>query len=247
MSEARPLTAIVGAMPEETESLVEGLEGARDEVAAGLRVTYGSLVGHRVVVATCGIGKVNASALTQHLVERGVARAVFTGVAGGLDPSLHVGDVVVSTDAVQHDVDVTALGYEPGRVPGEPIAWSADPTLRDAALEAARASLQFEATDAARAGDRAPVAVLGRIASGDTFVADRARARAVRTTFGAACAEMEGAAVAQVCARAGVPWVVVRSLSDAADDEAGIDFRTFTVLAARRAQRVVHGILDRLS
>lgn len=227
-------TAVVGAMPEEIATLLPLLEERATLQRGRFEVHTGRLDGHPVVLAVCGIGKVNAAALAQQLLVDGAVRLIFTGVAGGLDPDLHVGDVVVSRDAVQHDVDVRPLGYELGRLPGEPFAWSADRALVEAALATAR-----QAVDGAQV-------VEGRIASGDRFVADPERARALVERFGAACAEMEGAAVAQVCARWEVPWVVVRSLSDAADDAASLDFRAFTRIAGARAEAVVRGVLARL-
>jgi len=226
-------TALVGAMEEELEALLAAVERPYGLRLGPFEVTGGVLDGHDVLLAHCGIGKVNAAALTQALLAHGAVRVVFTGVAGAVQPGLRVGDLVVSTDAVQHDVDVTALGYEPGRVPGEPLSWAADPGLRRIALEAA-AEIEGVQT------------VSGRVASGDEFVADAGRVRALRERFGAACAEMEGAAVAQVCARWGVPFVIIRSISDTADHSAQVDFRSFTPLAASRAKHVVRGILRRL-
>lgn len=227
-------TAIVGAMPEEIATLLPLLTDRRTEWRGPFEVHAGRLDGRRVVLAVCGVGKVNAAALAQQLLADGAVRLVFTGVAGGLDPDLRVGDLVVSTDAVQHDVDVTPLGYELGRVPGEPLSWHADPGLREAAWRAAN-----EAVDTGRV-------VEGRIASGDSFVADPARSAELASRFGAVCAEMEGAAVAQVCARSNVPWVVIRSISDTADHSASVDFRAFTRVAAARAEAVVRGVLARL-
>lgn len=232
-AEAAP-TAVVGAMPEEIATLLPLLEGRSTLQRGSFEVHAGRLDGHPVLLAVCGIGKVNAAALTQQLLADGAARLIFTGVAGGLDPELRVGDVVVARDAVQHDVDVRPLGYELGRIPGEPLAWPADPALHGAALSVARGVVH---------GARV---VAGRIASGDRFVADAEAARELVRRFGATCAEMEGAAVAQVCARWGVPWVVVRSLSDAADHEASTDFRAFTRTAAARAEAVVRGVLAQL-
>ena len=236
MSERAPDVGLIGAMPEELERLEALAADARRVRVGPFELVHGRLEGWRVVMATCGIGKVNAAALTQALAERGVGRVIVTGVAGGVDPTLAVGDLVVSRDALQHDVDVTGLGYAPAEVPGEPRVWEADPLLCDAALAAAREV-------AAAAGVRA---LLGRVASGDVFVADPGRVAQLRERFEASCAEMEGAAVAQVCARWGLPWVVVRSISDTADHAAEVDFRAFTRLAAERAVAVVVGTLGRL-
>jgi len=231
---AGPLTAVIGAMPEEVVRLRAALGSPRAESAGPFTWTSGELEGLPVLLAECGIGKVNAAALTQALLSAGAGRVVFTGVAGAVDPSLAVGDVVVSVDAVQHDVDVTGLGYPLGEVPGTGRAWAADAELRTAAAAAAREL----------GGVRV---VEGRVASGDAFVADRGKVEYLRETFGAACAEMEGAAVAQVCSRWGVPFVIVRSISDTADHAAEVDFRAFTELAAGRAEAVVRGLLRRLA
>lgn len=226
-------TAVIGAMDEEVEALLAGLVDRRTVALGPFEAQLGTLEGKAVAVARCGIGKVNAAALCTALLLAGAERVVFTGVAGAVDERLRVGDLVVASDAVQHDVDVTALGYAVGEVPGDGVAWPADPSLRDLALAAA--------------GEIDGVGVhLGRIASGDRFVADPQRVAWIRDAFGALCAEMEGAAVAQVCARWGVPYAVVRSISDTADGAAGTDFRSFTPLAAGRAKRVVRGILRRL-
>lgn len=226
--------AIVGAMPEEIATLLPAIEDRRSERRGPFEVHRGRRHGRPLLLAVCGVGKVNAAALVQQLLADGARGLVFTGVAGAVDPALRVGDVVVSSDAVQHDVDVTPLGYERGRVPGEPLAWEADPDLAEYALQAARAAVPEGRV------------ILGRIASGDVFVAAAERTVALATDFGAACAEMEGAAAAQVCARWGVPWVVIRSISDSADHDASVDFRAFTELAAARAERVVLGVLGRL-
>ncbi len=228
----RAPVAVVGAMPEEVDRLAAGLGGAERLAAGPYRAARGVLEGASVVVAECGIGKVNAAALTQYLVSLGVGAVVLTGVAGALDPELRVGDVVIGVDAVQHDVDVTGLGYARGEVPGTGAVFASDPGLVDLAEEAARD------LDGVRV-------VKGRVASGDLFVADPSVGARIRREFGAVCAEMEGAACAQVCAAWGVPFVVLRSISDTADHAAEVDFRSFTLLAATRAEALVRGLLRR--
>ena len=227
------MIGIIGAMTEELEELLAVLTDAVVYDRGAFTLHRGVLAGKRVLVAQCGIGKVNAAALAQVFVLEGVNQLIFTGVAGGLAPGLAVGDIVVSTDAVQHDVDVRALGYARGEVPGEPLSWAADATLQRSALSAAQAL-----------GEVAVIA--GRVLSGDRFVADREQGQALYKTFDGLCAEMEGAAVAQICSRSGVAFVIVRSISDSADGGAELDFRTFTPLAARRAKAVVLGMLEGL-
>lgn len=226
-------TALIGAMDEEVDALRASLADARHERVGPFDLHRGRLEGRPVVVARCGVGKVNAAALTQAILERGVGRVLFTGVAGAIDPELRVGDVVVSTDAVQYDVDVTALGYALAEVPGSGIAWSADPALIAAAVAAAAGLVGVRVRQ-------------GRVASADRFLADPEEAAALRRRFSASCVEMEGAAVAQICCAWGIPFVIVRSISDTADLAAQVDFRAFTLTAASHAKSVVEGILRSL-
>lgn len=225
---------IVGAMDEEVQRLTAALADATAQDAGPFRVGRGRIEDVRVFVARCGIGKVNAAALTQHLLSLGARSVIFTGVAGALDPSLRVGDLVIGAEAVQHDVDVTALGYAPGEVPGSGTVFEADARLVRLAREAA-ATLE---------GVRS---VVGRVASGDLFVSSTAASDRIRRAFDATCAEMEGAACAQVCSAWGTPFVVVRSISDTADHDADVDFRAFTVVAAERAETLVRAMLRRLA
>lgn len=226
-------TAVIGAMDEELDALLGDLQERRSQRYGPFTVHRGRLEGRPVLLARCGVGKVNAAALTQLLVMLGAARVVFTGVAGAVRPGLTVGDLIVSRDAVQHDLDASALGYRAGEVPGEAWCWVADERLVAYAVEAAQAS----------AGVRV---VLGRVASGDQFIADSRRASLLHDRFEADCAEMEGAAAAQVCSKWSVPFVIIRSISDTADQAAETDFRAFTPVAAARAKQVVRGILRRL-
>ncbi|AFZ68707.1 5'-methylthioadenosine/adenosylhomocysteine nucleosidase [Deinococcus peraridilitoris] len=235
MSKAAPESArgtigIIGAMSQETELLCAELQHSDEREVMGFRFYAGQLDGQQVIVTQCGIGKVNAAMGTTALLSQGVSRVIFTGVAGGVHPSLKVGDMVVSTDCLQHDVDVQALGYAAGLIPGEALSWPADGELRKLAVQAARTV--------------EGVGVLeGRVVSGDQFIASPQKAEWLRTTFGAVCAEMEGAAVAQVCARWNVPFVVIRSMSDTADHTANVDYSSFMPVVARRAKQVVREML----
>ncbi|SMB92667.1 5'-methylthioadenosine/adenosylhomocysteine nucleosidase [Deinococcus hopiensis] len=227
------MLAIMGAMDEEIELLLAELQERETLERPGVTLYRGVLEGVPVLLTKGGIGKVNAAMTATHLLHAGATRVIFTGVAGGVHPNLRVGDIVVSTDLVQHDVDVTALNYAPGTIPGETPCWAADEHLRAVALEAAR---EVEGVQT----------VEGRVASGDQFIASSEGVQRLWTEFSASCAEMEGAAVAQVCAKAGVPFVVIRSVSDTADHSANVDYRTFMPLVARHAKQVVRGMLTRL-
>jgi adenosylhomocysteine nucleosidase len=227
------MLGIIGAMNEEVELLIADLQDHRSQTQAGVTLHFGVLDGHGVIITEGGIGKVNAAMTTAALIAAGASRVIFTGVAGGVHPELAVGDLVVSTDCVQHDVDVSVLGYELGVIPGEALSWSADEQLRTVALDAAR--------------EQEGVRVMeGRVASGDQFVASTERVAWLWQTFGAVCTEMEGAAVAQVCARHAIPFVVIRSVSDTASHDANVDYREFMPQMARRAKVVVRAMLRRL-
>ena len=220
-------------MPEETETLLAAMDTSLAQVRGPFTLHLGRLEGKGVIVAGCGVGKVNAAALTQVLIHQGISHVIFTGVAGGLARGLKVGDIVVSTDCAQHDVDVSSLGYRVGEIPGEAFSWQADESLKNHALNAAR---NIEG-----------ISVLaGRVLSGDQFISDARTHARLRDTFNAACAEMEGASVAQVCAGWNIPFVIIRSISDVADEAATTDFKAFTPLAAARAEQVVRGMLRAL-
>ncbi|MGL4611621.1 MAG: 5'-methylthioadenosine/adenosylhomocysteine nucleosidase [Trueperaceae bacterium] len=225
------MIGIIGAMTEELEALLTDLQHRQDKQFGPFTLHTGRLEAKNVVLAQCGIGKVNAAALTQVLILQGVQEVIFTGVAGALDPSLNVGDIVISIDAMQHDADVRALGYQRGEVPGETLSWKADEGLLEAAYRAAKTIEGI-------------TVLKGRVLSGDQFIASPETVKELREIFQGACAEMEGAAVAQVCSKWQIPFVIIRSISDTADHNANISFREFTPLAAARAKQVVRGMLQ---
>lgn len=200
---------IIGAMDVEVALLKEKMDGASVARVCGLDFAEGNLCGVPAVVVKSGIGKVNAAMCAQLLITKfGVTRVVNTGAAGAFASGLGVLDIVVSTELVYHDVDVTAWGYEPCAVPGMPPAIKADAELVRAAEAACKKSLPGRKC------------VCGRIASGDQFIASREQKDRIRSLCSPACVEMEGAAIAHVCAQNGIPFVVLRSMSDMADDGA---------------------------
>lgn len=226
---------IIGAMEEEIGLLAAKLEEAEEIRLAGIRFLKGILAGRRVVLCKSGVGKVNAAVTAQLLATAcGVEAVLFTGVAGALDPELRVGDLVVSLDCLQHDMDASPLGFARGVIPfQEQSVFAADRELVRLAAESGEAVLPGRVRT-------------GRVLSGDRFIADPAEVAALRRDFGGMCAEMEGAAVAQVCAMNDIPFVIIRSMSDKADGSAPVNFAEFTALAARRSCELVEHMLARL-
>ncbi len=223
------MLGILGAMKPEVKAIRAALDDPRVEQRLGYDITVGTLDGREIAVIQCGVGKVNAGLATAALSLTGVDRMVFVGVAGGIAHGVGIGDLVIADDLVQHDVDVTSMGQEPGKLLGEPVAWVTDADLTDA-LAAAASTLGVTVHR-------------GRIASGDQFVADAALSERINTTFGALAVEMEGAAVAQAATRIGVPVAVARWISDSADSGAVDDFPAFLQHAAELDLAIVRALV----
>lgn len=226
---------IIGAMEEEVETLLGLMENKQETEKAGSRFYNGTLEGLPVTVVQCGVGKVNAALCTQILCDCfGVTHLVNTGIAGSLCADLDIGDLVVSQDAMYHDVDAVAFGYPMGKVPGMDVtAFPADDTLIGYA---------FAAAEAVNPGHTK----IGRVASGDQFVASKAvKERIIDLTRGL-CTEMEGAAIAQTAYRNNIPFVILRAISDKADDSAEMDYPTFERIAAHRCAAVTQALAKHL-
>ena len=188
------------------------------------------------MIVQCGVGKVNAALCAQILCScYGVTHIVNTGIAGSLNAALDIGDFVVSSDAVYHDMDATNFGYPMCQVPGLPVlAFPADEMLMQQA---------YAAADAAHPGH----VRMGRVATGDQFVADKALKEKIIQNTGAFCTEMEGAAIAHAAWKNGVPFVIIRAISDKADDSAEMDYPTFEAAAAKRCAQVTQALAKRLA
>ena len=219
---------IIGAMAVEIELLKDRMEDIRTENHSGMVFYAGKLECVDAVVVQCGVGKVNAAICAQTLCALyGVTHLVNTGIAGSLDADLDIGDLVVSRDAMYHDFDCVHFGYEMGRVPGMDVtAFPADETM---------IALAQKAGEEVHPGH----VRLGRIASGDLFVAEKTAKNAIIGKTGAVCTEMEGAAIAHTAYRNGIPFVVLRAISDKADDSAEMDYPTFEAIAAHRCAETV--------
>lgn len=218
---------IIGAMRIEVETLLDKMENVTMTKHAWSEYYEGTLEGLNVVVVQCGVGKVNAAMCAQILCScYGVTHLVNTGIAGSLCADLDIGDLVVSRDAMYHDFDCNAFGYPSGKVPGmDVIAFPADEAMMGYA---------FAAAEAVNPGHTR----IGRVASGDQFVAEKALKEKIIATTQGLCTEMEGAAIAQTAYRNGIPFVILRAISDKADDSAEMDYPTFERIAAHRCAEV---------
>lgn len=203
-------TGLIGAMDEEIRILKEKMTEITSVKRAKNEFYTGKLGKKEIVLVKCGIGKVNAALCAQTLIsEFGVTRIINTGIAGGLDKKLALFDFVISSDAVQHDFDVTAFGYPPTVIP-----------RMDTSLFPADGELIKTAQKAFEKSDFSVKLWVGRIASGDQFIADEASKNHIAQICGKPlCVEMEGAAIAQVCHVNGIRFVIVRCISDMADDK----------------------------
>lgn len=211
------MLGIIGAMPEEVEQLKQEMDQVQVISAAGMEFYKGRLEGRDVVVVRCGVGKVNAAMCVQVLADRFEVNGIInTGIAGSLRAEINIGDMVLSTDAVQHDVDATVFGYRPGQVPQMDVfAFEADERLRAAAKECCR-------------NVNPDISVFeGRVLTGDQFIAGKDKKEWLEETFHGFCTEMEGAAIAQAAHLNQIPFLIVRAISDKADDSATMDYPEF--------------------
>lgn len=222
-------------MEEEVTILRDKMENLEQMTIAGSEFNTGTLNGVQVILLKSGIGKVNAAMSTTILLEKFKPDAVInTGSAGGYEPTLNVGDVVISTEVRHHDVDVTIFGYEYGQVPQLPAAFIPNEKLFAIAEAAAK-----EITDIQVAS--------GLIVTGDSFMNDPVRVDFVRTKFDNLYAvEMEAAAIAQVAHQFGTPFVIIRSLSDIAGKESNLSFEQFLETAALNSSQLIIKMIDRL-
>ena len=233
--------AIVSAMREELGALLAHLESSRVERAAGRDFHRGRLAGREVVLVLSGIGKVAAAATAALLIDRVQARSLLlTGVAGGLGPGVAVGDVVVASALLQHDLDASPL-FPRWEVPLTGRSrFATDAALRATLVRACEQVLAQPHAGLASLGLHAPRSHLGLVVSGDRFVSSAAESAALRAALPDALAvEMEGAALAQVCADFACPLAVLRTVSDRADDTAHVDFGRFVAEVAAAYSRDV--------
>ncbi|MBS6193980.1 MAG: 5'-methylthioadenosine/adenosylhomocysteine nucleosidase [Clostridiales bacterium] len=220
---------IIGAMEIEVEALKAQMENVTLTKKASMEFHHGILNGKEAVVVRSGIGKVNAAVCTQILADDFQVDAVInTGIAGSLKNEINIGDIVVSTDTLQHDVDAEEFGYPKGQIPQmEVFSFAADAGLRETAVRICREV-------------NPDIAVFeGRIVSGDQFVADAKVKEKLIREFSGFCTEMEGAAIAQAAYLNQIPFVILRAISDKADNSATMDYPAFEKKAAEHCVRLV--------
>lgn len=222
---------IIGAMDEEVEILKNNMSEKEETEIANCLFIKGNLHGKNIVLLKSGIGKVNAAMATTILMERYSPELIInTGSAGGFSKKLEVGDVVVSSEVVHHDVDVTAFDYEYGQVPGMPPTYKADVKLVEKAIKAIN-NMEIQGE-------------IGLIATADSFMEDPKRVQETRERFPDMIAsEMEAAAIAQVCHQYACPFVVIRALSDIAGKESSVSFDEFLTKAAKNASEIIMKML----
>ena len=219
------MIGIIGAMEEEVAELKKDMQIDETIEQAGMVFCKGSLGGKDVVIVRSGIGKVNAGICAQILVDRfGVDTLINTGIAGSLDAQIDIGDMVISTDAVQHDMDASGFGYRIGQIPRvDTFAFEADEKLRELAIECnQKVNPEIQAFP-------------GRVVSGDQFISDKVKKEWLIEQFSASCTEMEGAAIAQAAYLNGIPFLIIRAISDKADDSAGMDYAAFEAQAIKHS------------
>lgn len=227
---------IIGAMDLEVDALKAGLDTKKEVTKAGMTFLEGTLNGANVVIVKCGIGKVNAGMCVQILADLfDVTHIINTGVAGSLNADLDIGDILVSTDAIYHDMDVTIFGYAKGQVPGTTSpSFTADANMVALAMESCKA-VNPDITCRS-----------GRVVSGDQFISSKEVKNRLINDFGGFCAEMEGAAIAHAATLNNLPFVVIRAISDKADDSAEMDYPSFERAAAKHSAALVYDLVGKL-
>lgn len=227
------MLGIIGAMEEEVKQLKEKMTDVKIKIKAGMEFNSGLFYDKQVVVVRSGIGKVNAAVCTQILIDDYSVDAIInTGIAGSLNNEINIGDMVISTDALQHDVDATVFGYKKGVIPRmESSVFTADTKLGNLAVSICqRVNPEIKAFH-------------GRIASGDQFISTDEKKQELVTLFHAFCAEMEGGAIAQTCYLNQVPFLIVRAISDKADHSAAMDYPTFEKQAIKHTVKLMSSLI----
>lgn len=230
------MLGIIGAMTQEVANLKEQMTEVTIQTRAGMDFYQGKLRGKDVVVVRSGIGKVNAAVCSQILADQyQVTGIINTGIAGSLRNEINIGDIVLSKDTIQHDMDATGFGYPVGQIPQmEESVFQGDVKLIEAAKRCCEKVIPEIGVH------------VGRVVSGDQFISDKAKKEWLIQTFQGYCTEMEGAAIAQAAYLNQIPFLIIRAISDKADDSAEMDYEEFEAKAIEHSVKLVTAMVEEL-
>ena len=229
---------IIGAMDIEIEGIRAEMEVLETKKVLGTDFYIGKLAGKDVVLALAGVGKVNAAICTQVMIDlMGVDAIVSVGVAGAISGELKIGDVVVASDLIYHDMDAASFGYHPGFIP----RMKESNFIADERMSAAAHRAGVEVMSATN-----NKVVSGRMATGDQFISTDEDKKRIADVFNAACVEMESTAIAHTCYLNNIPFAAIRAISDSADDSADFAFQKFLVIAAERSGKIIINMISKL-
>lgn len=228
------MLGIIGAMDEEVAKIKEKMTDVSVEKVSQMEFYKGKLGSHEVVVVRSGIGKVNAAMCAQTLAVKYQVKAIInTGIAGSLNADINIGDIVLSTDALEHDMDAVAFGYPVGQIPRmDSLSFEADEKLRKLAKETClKVNPDISVFE-------------GRVVSGDQFISDKEKKEWLVSTFHGYCTEMEGAAIGHTAHLNNIPFLVIRAISDKADDSASVDYPTFEAKAIEHSVKLLLALCE---
>lgn len=229
------MIGIICAMTVEAEGLIALCDDTKTEEIYGMSFTTGTMHGKDVVIVVCGAGKVNAAMCTLALIDHYKPKAIInSGVAGAVSPLVTIGDLVVAVKSVEHDMNTTALGDKQGEVSfadGTKMYFECDKEISRKLFEVCKSIPDTKTMN-------------GIVASGDIFISDRRQRLRINDRFGALACEMEGAAIGHVCYRCGVPYGILRAISDDLDENKGMDFVKFTRLASEKTVTAISRFLQ---
>jgi adenosylhomocysteine nucleosidase len=232
----KSMIGIIGAMEVEVEEILGRMKEERSDTVSGIIYHIGTIGNKECVVAKCGVGKVAAAVCAQTMILRYAPSAIINvGIAGGIGPGIHIGDIIVANGFVQHDMDTSAVGDEKGLISGL--------NLVVIPVSKRLLSLTSAAAEKLCGKDKAHT---GIIATGDQFINDRERLERIRAEFGACACEMEGGSIAQVCYMNQTPFAAVRAVSDNADEAAAVNYAEFFKSSAHTAAELISGLVPNL-
>lgn len=230
------MIGIIGAMDEEVAKVKEQMSDVEIKTIAGMDFYKGTMCHKETVVVRSGIGKVNAAVCSQILADQYHVTAIInTGIAGSLRNEINIGDVVLSTDAIHHDMDASGFGYPVGQIPSmDVLSFPADKHLLEVAQSCCEKAVPGIGVHT------------GRIVSGDQFISDKQKKQWLTDTFDGYCTEMEGAAIAQAAYLNNIPCLIIRAISDKADDSAEMDYAEFEAAAIRNSVKLLTAMIQEL-